>query len=298
MTKNEKETLEYSLAIEKGILLLHSDFKNECSEPIKYDFDCPEYEELKSKYKLEKIAGKGSDYIRAKRLLNYFSPRLKHRSDYDNHVECNALALLEYSFEKPENGINCLNKSKIFSEVCLAVGIKARRIVIYPYSPYDCDNHVVAEIFDREADKWIMMDPTTQGIFIDGNKTPLSMLEIRSKFADNEFVTFVKGNAELDDIDINKLKDRNLERNWYICKNSFRFSVRKYQGFGSKPDDWIDFVPVNYSVKKYEVENIKYRMDIYSKYYPTSDMPDAFKEWYDKALASDEPRGYSIAALD
>ncbi len=121
------------------------------------------------------------------------------------------------------------------------------------------------------------------------------MLEIRNKFANNEFVTFVKSNANIDDIE--KLKDKNLEHNWYLCKNSFRFSVQKYQGFGSKQNDWIEFVPVNYSVKKFEVENIKYRMDIYSKYYPTSDTPDAFKEWYDETLASDEPRGYSIEIL-
>ena len=31
-----------------------------------------------------------------------------------------------------------------------------------PYSPYDFDNHVVVEIYDK---KWIMLDPTTDGIF-------------------------------------------------------------------------------------------------------------------------------------
>ena len=45
-----------------------------------------------------------------------------------------------------------------------------------PYSPYDFDNHVVVEIYDK---KWIMLDPTIDGIFIDENRTPLSLLEIR-----------------------------------------------------------------------------------------------------------------------
>ncbi len=58
-----------------------------------------------------------------------------------------------------------------------------------PYSPYDFDNHVVTEIFDRKMNKWIMLDPTTNGYFIDENKTPLSMLEIRNKFKDLAFTT-------------------------------------------------------------------------------------------------------------
>lgn len=293
MTKESKEAYEYSLEIEKGILLMYPDFKCEANKEIQYDFDCKEYEVLKSKYKIKKIAGKGSDFERAKRLLNYFSPRLKHNSYYDNHIECNSLALLEYSFGKPEHGINCLNKAKIFSEVCLAVGIKARRVVIYPLSPYDLDNHVVTEIFDKDSNKWIMMDPTTQGLFIGKDGEPLSMLGIRNNFANNEFVTFIKGNEKVEDT--GKLKDKYLYKNWYICKNSFRFSVQSYQGFGSRQNDWLDFVPQNYSVKNFEIRNANYRIKKFSKDYP--EFAEDFKKMYEQALQSEEPLGYSINCL-
>ena len=60
-----------------------------------------------------------------------------------------------------------------------------------PYSPYDFDNHVVVEIYDRKMKKWIMMDPTSDGIFVDENKIPQSLLEMRDKFSKNEFITYV-----------------------------------------------------------------------------------------------------------
>lgn len=43
---------------------------------------------------------------------------------YDNHIPCDALHLLEFSYEQPDHGINCRNKSKILAECCLALGIR------------------------------------------------------------------------------------------------------------------------------------------------------------------------------
>lgn len=79
---------------------------------------------------------------------------------YDNHIECNSLKLLEYSFENSENGINCLNKAKIITECCLALGIYARRVFINSFLLFDFDSHVAYEIFDKKLDKWIMLDST------------------------------------------------------------------------------------------------------------------------------------------
>ena len=172
---SNKETLQMAqqmLNVYRGILFHHQEFEKGNGDAIIYEFDCPAFDELRTKYDLLRIAGKGSDFARAKRLLHYLAPRLTHASWYDNHIECNALRLLEYSLGNPDQGINCLNKSKILAECCLAVGIYARRVRIMPYSPYDFDNHVVVEIYDQALEKWIMLDPTTDGYFIDEAKTP------------------------------------------------------------------------------------------------------------------------------
>ena len=259
MTRKESQQIgQTMLDVYRGILFQNQEFEDGNTEEIIYEFDCPEFEELRNQYDLVRIAGKGSDYSRGKRLLHYLAPRLTHSSWYDNHIECNALRLLEYSLNNPEQGINCLNKAKILVECCLAVGIYARRVSIMPFSPYDFDNHVVTEIYDRELQKWIMLDPTTDGYFVDDRKTPLSLLEMRSKFANAEFITFVRSTESLKDLQ--KLREKHLETNLYICKNLFYFQVEQYSTFGVK-DKYLCFVPLHYSLKKTKQANLKYRLD-------------------------------------
>lgn len=259
MTKKEG-LLIYSemLNIYSGILFNNQEFENEANGLISYDFNSPEYLEIISKYNIIKIAGKGSSFIRAKRLLHYLAPRLTHCSSYDNHIECNALKLLEYSLNNPEQGINCLNKSKILAECCLALGIYARRVVIMPFSPYDFDNHVVVEIYDEDLGKWIMLDPTLDGYFIDENKTPLGLLEIREKFAKYEFLTFVKSTSKLNNL--SKLKDKYMELNSYICKNVFYFVIDKENKFGVSKEKYC-FVPKGYKVLNNDIQNLKFRIN-------------------------------------
>lgn len=245
------------LDVYSGILFNNQEFERGNADEIIYEFDCPEYEELRNKYNLVQIAGNGNDFVRAKRLLHYLAPRLTHSSWYDNHIECNALRLLEYSLDIPEQGINCLNKSKILVECCMALGIFARRVSIMPFSPYDFDNHVVAEIYDRTLEKWIMLDPTTDGYFIDETKSPLSLLEMRSKFANAEFITFVLSTDSL--TDIQKLRAKHLATNVYICKNLFYFQVEQYSTFGEK-NHYLQFVPLHYSLKRAKQANLQYRI--------------------------------------
>lgn len=254
-----KEWLQISREQQKiysGILFHNQIFAQGEETTITYDFACPQFATLREKYDLEHIAGKGSDFQRAKRLLHYLAPRLKHSSWYDNHVPCNALDLLEYSFNQPEHGINCLNKSKILAECCLAVGIYARRVSIMPYSPYDFDNHVVTEIFDCKLKKWIMLDPTTDGYFVDEEKSPLSLLEMRHKFANDEFVTFVNATDRLRDL--KRSAEKNAYFNSYICKNLFYFITGCRNGFGPT-DAWLVFAPEQFSVRDTNVANAAFR---------------------------------------
>lgn len=289
----EKEIAEQFLNIYAGILWRNSTFEKGASDEVKYVFDRPEYKTLNEKYGLEKIAGQGSDFARAKRLLHYLSPRLRHQSMYDNHVPCNALDLLEYSLDNPEHGINCLNKSKILAECCLALGIYARRVCIMPYSPYDFDNHVVTEIYDRELRKWIMLDPTTDGLFVDEQKTPLSLLEIRQKFSNDEFVTFVPSVSRL--TNLKKLQADNVETNMYICKNLFYFIIDGESTFGESGSA-LYFVPENVKIKDAAVANAQFRVH---------HLPEEYAEWkkhYEKQIEAlrqeKEPPRTSILSME
>lgn len=203
--------------MEAGILRNNLEFKDGEEHEFTYDFNNEEYPKLKSKYNLEKIAGTGTELERALRLMNEFAPRLTHSSYYDNHVEMNALSLLEYSLNNKNHGINCRNKAQILNEMCLALNIYARKVWIMPNSGYDNDCHVVNEVWDSELNKWVMLDITNNEYWVDESGTPLSILEIRFKGAKREFCTPVIVGEKLKNLQ--KLKEKHIGDFLYIMKN-------------------------------------------------------------------------------
>ncbi|MDE6087182.1 MAG: transglutaminase-like domain-containing protein [Oscillospiraceae bacterium] len=203
--------------MEAGILYNNLEFTDGKNIEITYDFSNDDYAVLKEKYNVEKIAEDGSEFEKALLLMNEFAPRLTHKSDYDNHIEISALPLLEYSLNKKSNGINCRAKAQILNEMCLSLGIYSRKVWIMPNSCYDRDCHVVNEVWDTSLNKWIMLDITNNEYWIDENGEPLSILEIRTKGANQEFCTPVVVGEKIKDIQ--KLKEKHMGDFLYIMKN-------------------------------------------------------------------------------
>lgn len=203
--------------MEAGILRNNLEFHDGTEYELQYDFSHENYEVLKSKYKIESTAKDGTEFERALRLMNEYAPRLTHESYYDNHVPANALDLLAYSLDNKKQGINCRAKAQILNEMCLSLGIYSRKVWIMPYSDYDTDCHVVNEVWDSSLNKWVMLDITNNTYWVDENNTPLSVLEIRSKAALNEFCTPVEVGDKTNDLQ--KLKAKNIGNFLYIVKN-------------------------------------------------------------------------------
>lgn len=249
---------------------------------LKYDFSCPEYRELLEKYPIEEAAGKGGDFERALRLCRWLHPRLKHKSDYDNHVPCNSLALLDYCFEKQDTGINCLNKAKILTECCLALGIFARRAYMYPYSPYDMDNHVVTEIYDRKRRAWLMLDPSMGTYLADKEGAPLSLVEARQKTAAGEKVTAVAERQSLKDIPA--LFKRNIAEGYnpYYAKNMAYFAVDVVNKFGDGESSAY-LVPAGFNLKEKQLQNRRYRIEV-MKELGNDEFAALMEKWYAEEL--------------
>lgn len=205
--------------MEAGILHNHLKFRDGESHEFTYDFTNDEYAELKSKYRIESIAGSGTELEKALRLTNEFAPRLTHKSNYDNHIQMNAMALLEYSLDNTRQGINCRAKAQILNEMCLALNLYARKVWILPNSEYDNDCHVVNEIWDSTLNKWVMLDITSNTYWVDETRTPLSILEIRHKGAMQGFCTPVVIGNEYELDNLQKTKEKNIGTFLYIMKN-------------------------------------------------------------------------------
>ena len=203
--------------MEAGILRNNLEFAAGEDIDFIYDFDNDDYSVLISDYGIDNIAGEGSELEKALRLMDEFAPRLTHKSNYDNSVEMTALSLLEHSLDKKASGINCRNKAQILNEMCLALGIYARKVWIMPNSGYDNDCHVVNEVWDTNLNKWVMLDITNNEYWVDENGTPLSVLEIRRKGAMREFCTPIRVGDSTHDLE--HLKDKYIGDFLYIMKN-------------------------------------------------------------------------------
>ena len=209
-------THEQIYVMEAGILYENLRFREGPSCELQYDFTHDSYSVLREKYQLERTAGQGTALEKAMRLMDEYAPRLKHQSDYDNSL-MNALDLLAYSLDNRDHGIHCRAKAQILNEMCLALGIPARKVWINPYSCYDNDCHVVNEIWDSTRDKWVMLDITQNTYWIDEEETPLSVLEIRDRLAARAFCTPVEIGEKKEDLQA--LKKRHMENFLYIAKN-------------------------------------------------------------------------------
>lgn len=207
--------------MESGVIKTLEEFRRGRNVRLKYDFENPLYKDLLSKYDIEKTAGEGSELERAMRLTDEYAGRLTHKSNYDNSVPMNSAALLEYSLDNPKQGINCRNKAQILNEMCLALGIYARKVWLMPNSVYDGDCHVVNEVWDTKKQKWIMLDITSNTYWVDENGEPLSVLEIRGKISDQQFCTPVSPEDKLDNLQ--KSLGKNYGTFLYIAKNSVWF---------------------------------------------------------------------------
>lgn len=178
-------------------------------------------------------------------------------------------------------GINCLNKAKILAECCLAVGIPARRVWMYPASPYDMDNHVVTEIYDRRRGGWLALDPTTGAYFIGEEGEPLSLLAVRRRMAMRERVTAVLPRQSAKDISALAVRNIANGTNPYYAKNMAFFVVELESAFGAGGKAAY-LVPCGVDVTARELQNIRYRMQ-WAEKEGLAEYLAQMKEWYARA---------------
>lgn len=259
--REEKEVGNRFLEVYCGILFNSQTFENGQEIACSYDFENQKYKELLSRYPVLQTAGNGGDFERALRICQWLASNLTHKADFSltGNIEINSISLLDYALENSNHGLNCVCKSKILVECCLALGIFARRVGLYPNSPFDTDNHVVAEIYDRTRQKWIMLDPTSGGYFTDG-KNPLSCFEMRQCFALNPVsgsIVLPRQKATI----LNRLTDKNIDWDYYYAKNCYYIVVETSCGFGENGSSTAYLLPKGFDFKAHRKKNAEYLLN-------------------------------------
>ena len=242
------------LELYSGMLKMMSNFdRPECITPV-YNYEC-ENAELAMRYDLGKVAGEGSELTQALNLLNWLSSNTFHSGEYDNSIPFNALDLLEYTFGQPiGKGVNCMALSKILTECCLAVGLKARIVYIMPFNPYEADNHVVTVVFVQDLDKWVMLDPSYNAYMMDSDGVILSPWEARQVLAEQGEIRLNDGYNYNGDYTGEVTGETHGYYVEYIAKDLFWFIGED----GSGQQFYV--APVGYDAREYFIANIEYRI--------------------------------------
>lgn len=149
--------------------------------------DHPKAVQLRQQHDLERVAGEGSDFTRARRVKTWVRKQWNH--GYDELTgEFDALKLIAAA--RKGKMFACGKYVFTFVQCCLAVGLIARRVVIkraaagFPYACPGNSAHVTAEVYCRELGGWVVLDPDINAHYRYRSR-PISALEIHQRWHRN-----------------------------------------------------------------------------------------------------------------
>lgn len=237
--------------------------------------DIPELVTLNKTFKLDSIAGAGSEVSKILNLLHWIHNLIPHDGINDNPKIKNALSMINVC--KNENrGLNCRGLAVVLNECYLSMGFKSRYVTCYPKDSLgiDSDVHVINEVFSTELKKWIWIDPTNNAYVMNEKGELLSIEEVRQRLIDN-------GSLILNpDANWNNKESKTKEDYlfWYMAKNLYRLqspisSEFNYETSGEdKKMTFLELVPIGYINK-----TIGKKTDSETKIYQTNN-PNTFWE--------------------
>lgn len=282
-TSNTAKTSVYTMEEQvhyNTLLKKYNNFRETSDNSIKlqFDFSNENFSALKSKYELNKAAGNVNDLSRALNILYWLCEHTYHKADYDNHVPMNSLDLLEYSFNKGDDGgLNCLNLSFILTECLLSIGLPAHTVRILPFSYKDTDSHVVTHVYIKSIGKWIMLDPTWCSYFSDADGNILDLFEVRSIFADSKDVYLNDGFSYNGKNYINNMEQVQWYKQ-YMAKNLFYFNIREISTFGQDNAGMNLYIaPESFDPFEAAIKNFEYRIEVI-KAYDGKDVEESVKK--------------------
>lgn len=193
---------------------------------LRYD-TATEYEDINTLYRLNDITMPGTTHTKCLSLMNYQTAHLMHNGSYDNHIKTGLLDLLEYAWDSEQKeSLNCLCLAHVLRSFMLSQGITARVVYMFPFSPYDIDNHVVTEAWLEEQQKWVMFDPTYNTCVSDNSGVLLSLAELRDALSRREKIFFA-AQAAYNQKPFTEKKAEEVAA--YYAKNCFFFKINENQ---------------------------------------------------------------------
>lgn len=142
----------------------------------------PIYDALLKTYDLKTIAGIGTDFEKALRVMQWLTDKTFYSGVKTKWLADNSADILAYSYEKPfENAINCREKAIVLTDCLIALGLRAYPVCMLADENRGC--HFTVHVYSKELKKWILFDPSFNCYFVkDG--TPMNIYELRQTLLD------------------------------------------------------------------------------------------------------------------
>ena len=142
--------------------------------------DNPNLMELRKGFKLDSIAGQGSDVLKILNLLHWVHNLVPHNGMNGNPEVKNALSMINVC-KKDNRGLICRGLALVLNECYLSMGIKSRIVTCYPKDILKIDNdcHVINSVYSESLKKWLWIDPTFNAYVMNEKGELLSIEEVR-----------------------------------------------------------------------------------------------------------------------
>ncbi|MBC8004293.1 MAG: transglutaminase domain-containing protein [Verrucomicrobia bacterium] len=144
-----------------------------------------ELQEFRRKYKLDSVAGNGSEVVRIINLMQWVHRAVRHDGRSYNPGDTHADALIKVC-KKEKRGVNCRMMATILNEVYLSMGYPSHFVTCLPKDRNDPDCHVINSVYSKELNKWLWMDPSFETWVKDDKGNLLSIEEVRQRLVNNQ----------------------------------------------------------------------------------------------------------------
>lgn len=222
------------------------------------DKNDPNLVTLRKEFKLDSIAGEGTQTLKILNLLRWIHDLIPHDGQHDNPVVKNAMSMIKQC-KQEHRGLNCRGLATVLNECYLAMGMKSRFVTCMPKDTIFNDCHVINMVFLEDKKKWIWIDPTNNAYVMDEKGELLSIQEVRERLV------------------LNKPLILNPDANWnnkqtatkedylynYMAKNLYRFEcplVSEYNcetWFDGKESISIELLPLDAFQQKPDKKEFK-----------------------------------------
>jgi len=144
----------------------------------RYEFKrLPRHDELLERYGLDEIAGQGTAFERALRVMKWLTAHTYYSgmSVWSCRLPDDGLKILRYAYDGPfRKSINCRHKAIALADCLMALGIFALPIWLVR----DGACHVITHVWLPEESRWVMLDPSLDSYIADEAGRVLHLIEI------------------------------------------------------------------------------------------------------------------------